>query len=63
MDEKGACICMLVREEVVVLIRITKMYIGIPKNCMLVIVVECILADGKAIPLVIIIPRVMIITS
>lgn len=54
---------MLVREEVVVLIRITKMYIGIPKNCMLVIVVECILADGKAIPLVIIIPRVMIITS
>jgi hypothetical protein len=50
-------------EEVVVLIGITKMYIGIPKNYMLVIVVECILVDRKIIPPVIIILRVMIIAS
>jgi hypothetical protein len=63
MDEKGACICMPAGEEVVVPIGIIEMYIGIPENCMLVTVVECISADGQAIPPVIIVPRVMIMAS
>lgn len=63
MDEKGACVCMLVGEEVVVLIGIIEMYIGIPKNRMSVTVVECILVDRQAIPPVIIVPRVMIMAS
>jgi hypothetical protein len=48
-------------EEVVVLIKITEMYTEILKNCMSVTVVECISADGRAIPLVIIVLKVMII--
>ena len=63
MDEKGACVCMLVGEEVVVPIGIKEMYIGIPKNRLSVIVIKCISANRRAIPLVIIVPSVMIIAS
>jgi hypothetical protein len=63
MDEKGACVCMPVGEEVVVPIGIKEMYIGIPKNRLSVIVIKCISANRRAIPLVIIVPSVMIIAS
>jgi hypothetical protein len=54
---------MLVGEEVVVLVGIKEMYTSIPKNRLSVTVIEYISADGKAIPLVIIVPRIMIIAS
>jgi hypothetical protein len=63
MDEKGACVCMPIGEEVVVLIGIKEMYIGIPKNCLSVTIIKCILANRRAIPLVIIVPSVMIMAS
>jgi hypothetical protein len=63
MDEKGARICMPAGEEVVVLIGIKEIYTGIPENRMSLIIIECISADSKAIPLVVIIPEVMIMVS
>jgi hypothetical protein len=54
---------MLASEEVVVLIRIKEIYTGIPENWLSLIIIEYISIDGKAIPLVMIIPRVMIIVS
>jgi hypothetical protein len=63
MDEKEARICVPVGEEIVVLIGIKEMYTGIPKNRMSLTVIECISADGKAIPPVVIVPGVMIIVS
>ena len=63
MDEKGARVCMPAGEEVVVPIGIKEMYTGIPENRLSVIVIECILVDGKAIPPVIIVPGVMIMAS
>ena len=63
IDEKGARVCMLAREEVVVPIGITKMYTSIPENRLSVTVIECISADGRAIPPVIIIPGTYIIAS
>jgi hypothetical protein len=63
MDEKGARIACLAREEVVVLIGIKEIYVGVPQNRLSVIVVECISVDGKAILLLIIIPGVLIMES
>jgi hypothetical protein len=63
MDEKGARVCMPAGEEVIVLIGIKEIYTGIPENRMSVTVVECISADGKASPPVIIIKGVIIIAS
>jgi hypothetical protein len=63
MDEKGARICIPVGEEVVVPVRIKKIYIEILENRMSLIIIECISADGKVIPPVVIIPGVMIIVS
>jgi hypothetical protein len=45
----------------VVLVGITEMYIGIPENRILVIVIKCICANGTAIPPVIIVLGTMII--
>jgi hypothetical protein len=45
----------------VVLVSITEMYIRIPENYILIIVIKCICANGTAIPPVIIIPGTMII--
>jgi hypothetical protein len=45
----------------VVLVGIKEMYIGIPKNCILIIVIKCICANGTAILPVIIILGTMII--
>jgi len=63
MDEKGARICVPGGEEVVVPIGIKEMYTGIPENRMSLTVIECISADGKAIPPVVIVPGVMIMVS
>jgi hypothetical protein len=45
----------------VVPVGIIEMYVGIPKNHISIIVIECICANGTAIPLVIIAPGTMII--
>ena len=50
-------------EEVAVLIRIKEIYIGIPENHISLIIIECISADSKAIPPVVIIPGIIIIVS
>jgi hypothetical protein len=50
-------------KEVIVLIRIKEIYIGIPKNRISLIIIESISIDSKAIPLVIIVPRVIIMVS
>jgi hypothetical protein len=45
----------------VVLVGITEIYIGIPKNHILIIVIECICANRTGIPLVIIVLGTIII--
>jgi hypothetical protein len=50
-------------EEVIVLIRIKEIYTRIPENRMSLTIIESISADGKAIPPVVIVPRVMIMVS
>jgi hypothetical protein len=63
MDEKGARIACPAGEEVVVPIGIKEMYVGVPENRLFVTIVECISADGKAIPPLIIMPGIMIIET
>jgi len=63
MDEKGARVCILAREEVVVLIGIKEIYTGIPENRISLTIIESISIDSKVIPPVVIIPRVMIMVS
>jgi hypothetical protein len=63
INEKGARIACPAREEVVVLISIKEMYVGVLENRLSVTVIECIFADGRAIPLLIIIPSVMIMET
>jgi hypothetical protein len=63
MDEKGARVYIPIREEVVVPIRIKEIYIGIPENRISLIIIESISIDSKAIPLVVIVPRVIIMVS
>jgi hypothetical protein len=63
MDEKGTRIYIPAREEVIVLIRIKEMYTGIPENHISLTIIESIFIDSKAILLVVIIPRVIIIVS
>jgi hypothetical protein len=63
MDEKGARICILAREEIIVLIGIKEIYMGIPENRISLTVIEYISADEKAILPVIIIPDMIIIVS
>ena len=50
-------------KEVVVLIRIKEIYIGILENRMSLIIIKYISIDSKVIPLVVIIPRIIIIVS
>jgi hypothetical protein len=63
MDEKGARLAVPVGEEVVVLIGITEMYVSIPENRLSLTVIESISANGKAIPLVVILPGKCIMVS
>jgi hypothetical protein len=51
------------REEVVVPIGIKEIYTGIPENRMSLTIIESISIDSKAIPPVVIVPRVIIIVS
>jgi hypothetical protein len=63
MDEKGARIYMPASEEVIVPIGIKEIYTGIPENRMSLMIIESISVDSKAIPPVVIVPRVIIIVS
>ena len=63
MDEKGARICMPAGEEVIVPIGIKEIYTGIPENRISLIIIESISIDSKAILLVVIVPRVIIMVS
>jgi hypothetical protein len=63
MDEKGARVCMPAGEEVIVPIGIKEMYTRIPENRISLIIIKSISADSKAIPPVVIIPRVIIMVS
>jgi plasmid replication initiation protein len=63
MDEKGARIYIPTGEEVIVPIRIKEIYTGIPENRMSLTIIESISTDGKAIPLVVIVPGVIIMVS
>jgi hypothetical protein len=63
MDEKGARVYMPAREEVVVPIGIKEIYTGMPENRMSLTIIESISVDGKAIPPVVIVPRVIIMVS
>jgi hypothetical protein len=63
MDEKGARIYIPAGKEVIVPIRIKKIYTGIPENRISLIIIEYISANSKAIPPVVIIPGVIIIVS
>jgi hypothetical protein len=42
MDEKRACLCYLVWEEVVILVSVKEMYVGILENCILVTIIKSI---------------------
>jgi hypothetical protein len=50
-------------EEVIVLIGIKEIYMGIPENRISLTIIESISIDSKAIPPVVIVPRVIIIVS
>ena len=63
MDEKGARIYISASEEVIVLIGIKEIYTGIPENRISLMIIESISTDSKAILLVVIVPRVMIMVS
>jgi hypothetical protein len=60
MDEKGTRLTCPAGQEVVVPVGITEIYVGIPENRISVTVIECICANGTAIPPVIIVPGTMI---
>ena len=57
INEKGCQIACLANKEIIVLVKIKKIYVRIPKNCMSLTVIESISANRKAIPPVIIVPR------
>ena len=63
MDEKGAWIACPVGEEVIVPIGIKEMYIRVPENRLSLTIIESISADGKAIPLVVIVLGLTIMVS
>ena len=63
MDEKGARIACLAREEVVVPIGIKEMYIKIPENRLSITIVKCISIDSKSILSLIIVLSVYIIKT
>ena len=63
MDEKECWIPCPIGEEVVVLIRITEIYIRIPKNQLSLTIVKSISVDRKAISPLIIVPSSNIMAS
>jgi hypothetical protein len=63
INKKGARITCLTKEYIIILIGIKKIYIGIPENCLSIIVIKSISADSKTIPPIVIIPGIFIIAS
>jgi hypothetical protein len=63
IDKKGVRICIPAGEEVIIPIGIKEIYIEIPENRISFIIIEYISANSKAIPPVVIIPRVIIMVS
>jgi hypothetical protein len=63
INKKRARIVCPAEKEVIVPVRIKKMYIEIPENCMSLTVIESISADRKAIPSIVIVPGTMIMVS
>jgi hypothetical protein len=63
IDKKGCWIACLASKEVIVSVRIKKIYIGIPENRMSLTVIKSISADKKAIPSVVIVLRKNIIVN
>jgi hypothetical protein len=63
IDEKRARIAYPAGEEVVIPIGIKEIYVEVLENRLSVTVIECISADGRAIPPLIIIPGVMIMET
>jgi hypothetical protein len=61
IDEKGCCFICFVRKDVIVPIRIKKMYVKVLENRLSVTVIKSISADGKAISSLIIVPSKNII--
>jgi len=61
IDKKRARIACLIREEVVVPIRIKEMYIKILENRLSITIVKCIFVDRKSILLLVIILGIIII--
>lgn len=63
IDEKGTRIVMLVRQEIVVPIRIKEIYTRVPENRISVTIIEAICANGTIILPVIIVLGTMIIAN
>jgi hypothetical protein len=63
MDKKRTRIICPAREEIIILIGVKEIYIGVLQNRLSITVVECISADRKAIPLLVIIPGIMIMET
>ena len=63
IDEKGCRLACPARKDVIVPIRIKKMYVRVPENRLSVTVIKSISADGKAIPPLVIVPGRNIIMS
>ena len=63
MDEKGTRLACPTGQEIVVPVGIKEIYVGIPENRISLTVIECICANGTAIPPVIIVPGIMIMGS
>jgi hypothetical protein len=60
INEKRAKIACFAKEEVIVPISIKEIYVSMLENCILLIVVECIFANRKAMPPLVIILGVLI---
>jgi hypothetical protein len=56
INKKGCRLVCFAREDIVVPVRIKKIYVRVPENRLFVTVVKSISADGKAIPPLVIMP-------
>jgi hypothetical protein len=63
INKKGCCLTCLTKEDVIIPIKIKKIYVKVLENRLFVTVVKSISADGKAIPPLVIMPSRNIIMS
>jgi hypothetical protein len=63
INKKGCRIACLANKEVIVPVKIKKIYIRIPKNYMSLTVIKSISADKKAIPFIVIVLKKNIIVN